>query len=461
MRPRELTALTRFGLGPRPGEIDRAAADPLTYVRDQCFEGPSALIQDARLPDRETLRRRFRELQGGVAMANRAVRTEPGEENEAEKRMAQLARRDFARDLRIAEVGARYQHGVGTANPFVERLVLFWSNHFAINVRQGARLQFTAGLFEREAIRPNVLGYFSDMLAASTTHPAMLAYLDNLRSIGPNSRYGLRSGGRASINENLAREVLELHTLGVDGGYTQDDVEALAYTLTGWTGGFHPVRDDPVFLKNWHEPGPRTILGQTYYEEGAAQLEAVLFDLATHPSTARNIGTELARHFVGDEAPKALIERLTDAFMVSGGDLREVTLALVDSEDAWIGDVRKTVPPYDFMVACGRALDATEIPDRLVFRSARDLAQETWAPPSPAGWPDDDGAFLGGDSLLERVDFAQQMAVRFGRVPDVIEHARRLFGATLDPYVEEAMSRAESKEQGLVLLLMSPALQRR
>jgi len=460
IRPRALTALTRFGLGPRPGEISEIAHDPLGYVYEQCRRPEAAMLTSFDLPDRAALREVYIELQGDLRETRRKAKAAGATEADQEaNRAAIAARRDFARGVSDREVAARFTHGVRTDDPFVERLVLFWSDHFTVE-RDRLPVRMLLGNFERDAIRPHVLGYFEDMLAAAVTHPAMLLYLDNTRSVGPNSAVGRRRG-TTSVNENLAREVLELHTLGAGGGYTQDDVIALAETLTGWLGGFERQGNGAIFNERIHEFGPRTILGKTYEVEGPAQLEAVLPDLARHPSTARNVATKFAGHFVADGAPEALVDELTDAFLVTGGDLRELAMVLVESDHAWAGEPAKTVPPYDFMVAAIRATNS-EIPPRpFISRSARDLAQHIWNPPSPAGWPDDDRAFLGGDALLERIDFCRQIARRFARVDRVQDLARDLFGDALDPFVAEAVDRAEDQQQALVLLLMSPAFHRR
>ncbi|MCF3935822.1 DUF1800 domain-containing protein [Acuticoccus sp. M5D2P5] len=459
MRSRALTALTRFGLGPRPGEVAAISTDPVGFVLAQCDRPQSALI-DAGLLDRETLREQFMELQGALQEASRAVRTgDTTPEEEEAREMAVQDRSQMVQKLRRDEVSARVDHGLTTDNPFVERLVLFWSNHFAIEWRKAVQVRFTIGLFEREAIRRNVLGRFDEMLIASTTHPAMLTYLDNHRSIGPNSRMGQRRN--SSINENLARELLELHTVGVGGGYTQEDVIELANTLTGWNGGIMGRRNIPAFQWRWHEPGPRTIMGTHYTTEGEEQLTDVLLGLAHHPATARHIATKFARHFVGDDAPDSLIADLEASFVDTGGDLKALSLTLLESDVAWDAPPVKTVPPYDFMIGSGRAFGISRLPENFVLRSARDLAQDVWAVPSPAGWPDDDRAFLGGDSLLERMDYVLELVRRHTSVRDVPELAHRLLADDLDPFVAEAVERAEDPSQGAVLLLMSPAFQRR
>lgn len=456
MRSAALIAVTRFGLGPRPGELTAAAADPAGFVAAQCSDPDVVLIHG--MPTTDEIRELYIKVQS-TFVAARAEAKGSGPEAEVMQRTAGAARNDAVRDLMFAEIGAKFEHALATDQPFLERLVLFWTNHFAIDRSESMPMRMLAGNFERVAIRPFVLGRFADMLAAATLHPAMLIYLDNDRSVAALSRIGKRRGG-ARANENLARELLELHTLGAGGGYTQDDVGAVANALAGWNGGFS-VRRENVFEPRWHDPAARIILGRRYPEGGPEQIGSVLPDLAAHPSTARHLARKFARHFVGDGAPATLVDALEASFRSTGGDLRAFTLTLVGHDAAWHGEATKTVPPYDFMLGAGRALGLRRLPPNFVVRSTRDLAHEVMSPPSPAGWPDDDGAFLGGDSLLERIDFAGQLAERQMPPDDVRAFAAELFGDDLSPVVAEAVARAEDRRQALVLVLMSPAFQRR
>ena len=462
MRTPALIAITRFGLGPTPGLIEDVSADPRGYLEAQCEATDAARIEAPYLRDSRAMADFFIALNAPV----RALRLKErrGEAfTDADRQAREAALMDRGREQRqvvFDEVAARFDHAVETGHPLLERLALFWANHFSVSATKNAQMKFLAGAFEREAIRPHVLGRFSDMLIASTTHPAMLHYLDNILSIGPNSRGGRRRNN-AAVNENLAREVLELHTLGAGGGYSQGDVVALAETLSGWVGGFTLQPGNPVFRPEWHEPGARTVLGTHYPASGQDQLAEVLEDLAVHPSTAQHVARKMSSHFVGDEADPALVEALADTFLVTGGDLREVALTLVTHDAAWVAEPHKTVPPYDFMVGAVRSVGRPLLPSPFVVRSARELAQGVFGAPSPAGWPSQDGAFLGGDALLERVDFARQIARRFSDVRDVRSHARALFADALDPFVAEAVERAEDPSQAMVLLLMSPPFQRR
>ncbi|MEM7696559.1 MAG: DUF1800 domain-containing protein [Pseudomonadota bacterium] len=453
-------AQTRFGLGPRPGAHAAAAADPRAFVTRQCDRPDAALITDPQLQTIEGLRTEFARFQTAQRAARRASRKAP--ENRALRAVleaTQDARNARQRAIINLEIEARFAHTVASDTPFVERLVLFWRNHFAISSASNLAVRWTMGNMEREAIRPHVLGTFGDMLLAATTHPAMLLYLDNFRSIGPNSRRGRRRGITAP-NENLAREVLELHTLGVDGGYTQGDVVELANAMTGWVGGFFGTNKKEVFVPGIHEPGFRTVLGKTYSADGPTQLPRILADLATHPATARHVAQKFARSFVSDQPSPALVGALVDTFRRTGGDLRALSLTLVDHPDAWAPPPSKAVPPYEFAVAATRATGAA-LPTPFLRRASRAMAQDIFRPPSPAGWPSDDDAFLGGDGLLERVDFAEAIARRFAKDVAPRALADALFGEAIDPFLDEALARAESRTQALTLLLMSPPFHRR
>src|SRR3981081_1016985 len=234
-----------------------------------------------------------------------------------------------------------------------EARVAFWSNHFCISANKGELARMWAGSFEREAIRPHVLGRFGDMLKAVEQHPAMLFFLDNQQSLGPESRAG--QNRKRGLNENLAREIMELHTLGVGGGYSQEDVTSLARIITGWTfAGRQGQLGTPgnfVFNANAHQPGPQRLLGKTYEAGGLGQGEAALADIARHPSTAKFIATKFVRHFVADDPPPALVARLQDVFRKSDGDLKAMTTALLDSDEAWQGPLRQGARPYEVLGA--------------------------------------------------------------------------------------------------------------
>jgi uncharacterized protein (DUF1800 family) len=362
-----------------------------------------------------------------------------------------------------AEALARLQRAMLADCGFAERLVVFWSNHFCISANKGPLARMWAGAFEREAIRPHVFGRFGEMLKAVEQHPAMLFFLDNQQSLGPDSRAG--QNRHRGLNENLAREIMELHTLGVGSGYTQDDVTSLARILTGWTfAGRQGLLGTPgsfIFNADAHEPGAQRLLGKTYEDNGVGQGEAALADLARHPSTSKFIATKLARHFVADDPPAALVARLQDTFHGTDGDLKALAAALVDSDEAWQTSRTKLRSPYEFLIATGRLLGRMpEDPNR--FLGALTLmGQPLWTPAGPNGFADTNAAWAAPEGLNLRLDISAQVA---SKLPDSIDprDLLQLFAAdAASPETRQTIDRAESRQQALALLLMSPEFQRR
>ncbi len=362
-----------------------------------------------------------------------------------------------------AEALARLQRAVIADCGFLERLVVFWSNHFCISANKGELARMWAGSFEREAIRPYVLGRFGDMLKAVEQHPAMLFFLDNQQSLGPDSRAG--QNRKRGLNENLAREIMELHTLGVGGGYSQDDVTSLARIITGWTfAGRQGQLGAPgsfVFNANAHQPGAQRLLGKVYENNGVAQGEAALADIARHPSTAKFIAAKFARHFVADDPPPALVSRLQDVFRRSDGDLGALATALLDSDEAWQAPLTKLRSPYEFLVATGRLL--ARIPDDpgQYLGSLNLLGQPLWSPAGPNGFPDTNAAWAAPEGMKLRLDISAQIASRLGGNIDPRDLLELAAADAASPETRDTIERAESRQQALALLLMSPELQRR
>ncbi|MGA7803009.1 DUF1800 domain-containing protein [Bradyrhizobium sp.] len=361
------------------------------------------------------------------------------------------------------EALARLQRAILADCGFTERLVVFWSNHFCISANKGQLARMWAGSFEREAIRPHVLGHFTDMVLAVEQHPAMLFFLDNQQSLGPDSRAG--QNRKRGLNENLAREIMELHTLGVGGGYTQQDVTSLARIITGWTfAGRQGVLGTPgsfVFNANAHEPGPQTLLGKSYEAAGVAQGEAALSDIARHPSTAKFIAGKFAQYFVADDPPPALVARLQDVFTKTDGDLKAMTLALVDSDEAWAAPLTKMRSPYEYLVATGRLL--AHLPDdpTLYLGGLSALGQPLWTPAGPNGFPDTNAAWAAPEGMKLRLDIAAQVASRTGNTLDPRDLLEIAIADAASEDTRRTIERAESRQQALALLLMSPEFQRR
>ncbi|MGY0571462.1 DUF1800 domain-containing protein [Bradyrhizobium sp. RDM12] len=362
-----------------------------------------------------------------------------------------------------AEALARLQRAMMVDCGFTERLVVFWSNHFCISANKGELARMWAGAFEREAIRPHVLGRFADMLKAVEQHPAMLFFLDNQQSLGPDSRAG--QNRKRGLNENLAREIMELHTLGVGGGYTQEDVTSLARIITGWTfAGRQGQLGAPgsfVFNANAHQPGPQQLLGKTYEATGLAQGEAALADIARHPSTANFIATKFVRHFVADDPPQALVARLRDVFVRTDGDLKALATALVDSDEAWTASLTKMRSPYDFLVASGRLLARVPEDPGFYLNNLNLLGQPLWTPAGPNGFPDTSVAWAAPEGMKLRLDIASQMGARLGPNIDPLDLLEFAAADAASTETRKTVERAESRQQALALLLMSPELQRR
>jgi uncharacterized protein (DUF1800 family) len=450
-------AAHRFGFGPagrrRPAGRDALLAE---------LADPALARMPGDLPDVTESLGEFIEAQQTrrAAIARQASAARAREEGMAPGAMGmagaegQGAVGAFAR----REVDAKLRRLLSGEADFIERLVLFWTNHFAVSAAAGGRFLAFVGPYEREAIRPHLTGRFRDMLHATTRHAAMLAYLDNVRSVGPNSPAGRR--GERGLNENLAREVLELHTLGVDGGYTQEDVTAFAAALTGWSifGPGTPEAGRFRFAAPAHEPGPKTVLGQRYAQEGEAQGAAILDDLARHPATARHVAGKLAAHFVADDPPPALVARLVETFRGTDGDLAAVTRTLLTAPEAWAPQRTKLRNPMEFLVAAARTSGDSVPPPRFVGMLAN-LGQPIFRPPSPKGFPDRSEDWLAPDAIKTRADFAIELAAGF--TGDARELARATLGPALTDETLTAIRRAETPRQGLAILLMAPEFQRR
>ena len=475
-------ALNRFGLGGRPD--DQPPSDPKRWLLQQLdrFEPrPQAL---AEVPPRAQVIDQLGQYlaeQQMVARARRqampaAMTTGAAEMPQADPQ-ANAAKRYFRQAIQqdyLVMNSARLDSALTTPSPFVERLVHFWANHFAVSIDKLPVIGL-AGLLEFEAIRPHVLGRFSDMLLAVEQHPAMLVFLDQAQSIGPESQAGMfaamRGRKQLGLNENLAREIMELHTLGVRTGYSQADVTEFARALTGWTVsglGRGPaarlIGGSPgqfQFAALLHEPGARTIMGKRYDEEGEAQARAVLLDLAASPATAKHIATKLARHFAGDDPPPALVERLSKAYLASGGDLPTVYRTLIQSPEPWAPKPLKFKNPWEWTVSALRAVGSNELDPKMAAGVLRQLGQPTWQPGSPAGWDDIAASWAGPDALVRRVEVAQRIGAKAASTIDARSLAEKLFPQSLSDATRTAIARAESPADGLALLLVSPEFVRR
>ena len=466
---RAAIAVTRFGLGARPGEIEAARADPAAFLRSQIR--PEGADQPQANPESSAQRllqlREFqqdrRQVRGETpAMADSTAPAAVPDERDPVRIAGRLIRQGGGRDF-----VARAQLAASTEAGFRERWTLFWCNHFTVSAVKLVTAVLV-GPFEQEAIRPNVFGDFETLLVNASFHPGMLLYLDQAQSIGPNSLgagYVRRNLGGGGLNENLAREILELHTVGLEARYTQTDVTEFARAMTGWSVG--GLREPParqghtVFRQIVHEPGARTILGQAYRDTGQAQARAVLHDLAHSPFTARHLAFKIARHFVADEPPPSLVARLEQTFINTGGRLDRLAEALISAPEAWEPSPRKFKTPYEFLVSSWRAAGTGPRNLMALGPTLQGMGQQPFSAPSPKGWSEEAAQWAAPDAIVRRMTWADAFSTAAvdGRDPMVL--AEGALGARLQPATATAIRRAESRAEGLAILLMSPEFQRR
>jgi uncharacterized protein (DUF1800 family) len=464
-------AVLRFGLGARPGDLAAAADQPRAWLMSQ-IRGPAPLAVNSPLAPSDQIFAGLMKARDERRKMEQASRAESADAKEVFNAIREAYQPHYR-----AQVLARAQSAALTTRPFAERLVHFWANHFAVSADKGV-VYGLAGTLENEAIRPHVAGRFVDLLTAVEQHPAMIAFLDNQYSVGEDSttaRFASRFRSddsrqlkrRFGINENLAREILELHTLGVNGGYSQADVTSFAQIITGWSvGGGNGRLAGGVpgrfyFRDNLHEPGSKVFHGKTYTEEGQRQGEAVLADLAHRPETAKFIATKLVRHFIADDPPPAAVDRVSRAFLRSGGDLPQVYAALIESPESWDANPRKFKTPEDFVFSTLRALNVSPAQPEEVIRTFDLLGQRQYTPGSPAGWPDTSKSWDGSDALMHRVLWASRVGAKYESGVEPKDLAAASLGGYARPETLSALRRAATSGQAVALLLMSPEFQRR
>jgi uncharacterized protein (DUF1800 family) len=468
-------ATSRFGFGARPGELAAAAADPRGWLLAQVRAPYRAPAELAGLASGREILATFLAARAERAAARQTANGHGARGEDPVKQLLNGVREQLLPHY-LAQAAARTRIAVASEAPFRERLVHFWSNHFAVSVDKPICLG-TAGALEAEAIRPRIDGTFADLLLAVETHPAMITYLDNQQSVGPHSElaaYAARgrwrrgaAPARIGLNENLAREILELHTLGVDGGYSQADVTTFAAVITGWSIGGGNGRfagGEPgafAFRAAIHEPGSKTVLGRRYADAGLGQGQAVLRDLAAHPATARHLATKLARHFVADEPPPELVARLARAYGASDGHLPGVYAALAEWDGAWAREPRKFKTPQEFAYSAFRALEVAPRDPKKLLSAFEVLGQRHWAPGSPAGWPDREPDWNGAAALMKRIEWSVALADRVGNSQSALAAVDAALGPLAGQRTRAALARAASGSQALTLLLMSPEFQRR
>jgi len=489
-------AANRFGLGARPGELAKIAGDPRGWLRAQLTPEAALPAPLAALPstaDDEAAFARWLatlHLGGADGAALKAYNVSHGAASMSETAStASMASNAMAPDdgkLSVEQsyvrtllpryataLEARIDVATTTDRPFFERLVHFWSNHFTVSAAKPAVIALPPS-FERDVVRAHAMGRFEDMLTASTQHPGMLIYLDNYLSVGPNSFIAGHSeylpeylrGRMTGLNENLAREILELHTLGVRSGYTQADVTSFAKIITGWSvqGARRPSPDGRLFhfQPSFHEPGTHELLGVSYPQDGVEQGEAALRALAKHPATADHIATKLVRHFVADDPPPAAVARVAKMFRDSDGDLAKVSAVLIDLPEAWSPASAKLKPPEDYVVSAMRAMGGPRLTGRQLTAVFDRMGQKPYWAPGPDGWADAAANWIGPDPVWKRIEWADAAGKAMATSGvDPVVLAKETLGPSVSPATLEAIKRAESPAQGLALMLASPEFQRR
>jgi len=406
-----LFVLNRLGYGPRPGDLDRV----LAIGTDRYIDEQLAPEQIAEPADLQRALDRLDSTRLDAAELFRSygppARKAAGADEDARKKVEQSANH-------VAEEAqqARLLRAIYSPAQLQEVMTDFWFNHFNVFRDKGLEDRIWVGAYERDAIRPFALGYFRELLGATAKHPAMLYYLDNWQSSVPRpNKNGEIKGG---LNENYAREVMELHTLGVDGGYTQKDVTELARILTGWTylppqleaGAVQAFAFDP----KRHDFGDKRFLGQRFDGadgDGEAEGERALDLLARSPATARHIGYQLAQYFVDDEPPPALVQRLAKRYLQTGGNIREVLRTLFHSEEFWAaadgGGKFKT--PYRYVVSAVRASGIAVVNFKPLLGTLNQLGMPLYGCQTPDGYKNTQSAWLNPDAMLYRLNFANAL----------------------------------------------------
>lgn len=448
-------AVNRFGYGARGDELIKAEKNPKKWIVQQlqpiAFGANYPSSSDIFFEHVKFLKDKKRQKQqqkNNQSSSNALVNEQP---NNMKKMDARNALRSMSADT--------LKQAVNSTHSVSWRLLDFFSNHFSVS-GNGRLMKGLAPTLEREAIAPNMLGNFEDILMAVEQHPAMLIYLNNEKSFGPNSRMSKRN--KKGLNENLAREILELHTLGVNGGYDQSDVIELAKGITGWSV-LNPRKERHAgftFRANGHEPGTRKLLGNKYSQGGIAQGEQMLRDLAINPATAKHLSYKLAHHFVSETPSQNLLKEMEDTWLQTRGNIRSVMLTLFESDDAWLESPQKFKTPREFVISTLRALGSSKINDKALYSSVMTLGQQPFNAGSPAGYSDSEKDWLGASALMARIDWSVRASSYRKRV-----NAEKIMNVSLgleaNTHTYQSVMRAESRQQALTLLLMSPEFQRR
>lgn len=487
-------ASLRFGTGFRPGE---AAPDSVEALLAQLDGGRRETLL---FPDGGLTAARDRITD--TARQSADLRQYGKNQDAAAKRAARVRYRAALNILTLKDEHARFMQGVLSPNGFNERLASFWSNHFSVNSRKSEFMRLLVPVYEAEAIRPNMGGRFADLAAAAVLHPAMLLYLDQVQSFGPTSPQGVKQ--QKGLNENLGRELLELHTLGAGSGYTQTDVRNAAFVLTGMT--INRKTYQARYAANIAEPGTRLVFGESYGGNVRRQGDvlAMIENLAAAPETRQHLCHKIARHFLADTPPPEVVDAMSSAWQRHDGDLTAVYTAMLQHPRSWEADGQKAKLPFDYIVSGLRALsaNATDMadlgladakartkrllddgdsmsamgddammasaaplqrirPNPLTVQAAIKLGQPLWQPPSPAGFDDGFAAWIAGGPLADRIAWARLAAAKLGGNRDPRAFLKETLRDAARQDTIDIVSKAPNRQMGIALALASPEFNRR
>jgi len=451
----ENIAVNRFGYGARGGELAKAKVDPKKWLSSQL----QAIEFNDKQPSSDDIFIAFAKFQKQKKLMKQQQKQAQSKQSQLADNKKSKMNKHAARKMHVKMSAGFLKHAIAAEHSVSWRLLDFFSNHFSVS-SSGRLMVGLSPTLEREAIAPNLLGNFEEMLLAVEQHPAMIVYLNNEKSFGPNSRMAKKR--KIGLNENLAREIMELHTLGVNGGYSQGDVIELAKAITGWSVK-RPKKEHGtgfVFRAYGHEPGKRTLLGKSYSQQGIKQGQQMLRDLAMHPSTAHYVCSKIAHHFVGENPPQSLIEKMQKTWLNNQGNIKKVMISLFNAEEAWLDSPQKFKTPREFVISTYRAIAPSKINARALFNSLNNLGQMPFNAGSPAGFSDDESDWLGASALMARVEWSSLVSAQVKRINAEQVMATAL-GDSISQNTYQMVMRAESRQQASTLLLMSPEFQRR
>ncbi|HTO32464.1 MAG TPA: DUF1800 domain-containing protein [Pararhizobium sp.] len=486
-------AAIRFGTGFRPGQVPPENVEDILMQLDAGLRAPPVFPAGGLAAGRQRISDAVAEL-AALREFNKTV-------DDVTKRQYRVRFLTGLNNTLAKDEHARFMQAVLSPNGFNERLASFWLNHFSVSSRKEDFARLLVSVYEAEAIRPHMAGRFADLVKAAVLHPAMLIYLDQVKSFGPSSPLGMKR--KTGLNENLGRELLELHTLGAGSGYDQSDVRNAAFILTGMTVDRRTYR--ARYAVNMAEPGERTVFGKTYGGDGRGQREigGMIEDLVAAPETRRHICHKIARHFLADVPPREVVDAMTTAWERNDGDLTAVYAAMLKHPASWHDEGQKAKLPFDYVVSGLRALGADEDamrdlgltkprsanpamdegmkpaqaenvdpmpadpsirkvrPNPLTVQAVARLGQPLWRPPSPAGFDDGFAAWIAGGPLADRIAWARLAATRLGGDHDPRTFLREALRDAARQDTIDIVSKAPNRQMGLALVLASPEFNRR